>query len=141
MFRIILAEDNPGDVLLFQEALRSRGLVCDVVVAEDGYKAIAMLQAALDDGGTAPDLIVLDVNLPKHNGDAVLRAVRSRDLLASVPVIMLTSSASPNDKESAMALGASLYIQKSSNLDELLDIGRVVEDILRAKPQTLPQLP
>lgn len=133
MFRIILAEDNPGDVLLFQEALRSRGLACDVIVAEDGHKAITMLHAAVDGDGAKPDLIVLDVNLPKHNGDAVLREVRNRESLAGIPVIMLTSSASPVDREAAMNLGASLYIQKSSDLDELLEIGKVIEEILRGK--------
>lgn len=129
----MLAEDNPGDVLLFQEALKSRGIACDLQVADDGHKAMAMLHAVIDGDGATPDLIVLDVNLPKHNGDAVLREVRSRDSLAGIPVIMLTSSASPLDREAAMKLGASLYIQKSSDLDELLEIGRVVEDILRGK--------
>lgn len=140
MFRILLAEDNPGDVLLFQEALKSRGVNCDLVVAEDGHKAISMLHAAVDGRGAAPDLIVLDVNLPKHSGDAVLREVRSRNLLAGIPVIMLTSSASPIDREAALKLGASLYIQKSSDLDELLEIGRLVEDILQNKRDGLRPL-
>ena len=130
MFRILLAEDNPGDVLLFQEAIKGRNLPCEIVVAEDGHKAIAILKAA-HSNGTPLDLIVLDVNLPKHSGDDVLREVRGQDSLAGIPVIMLTSSASPADQATATKLGAHLYIQKSSDLEELLQVGKVVEGILR----------
>jgi two-component system, chemotaxis family, response regulator Rcp1 len=132
VFEILLAEDNPGDVLLFQEALKGRALPCQVRVADDGHKAIALLG---DESGPIspwrPHLIVLDVNLPKHNGDAVLRHVRRQPWLKDVPVIMLTSSASPADRAAAIELGASLYLQKSSDLDELLEIGKIVEAILR----------
>jgi CheY-like chemotaxis protein len=131
VFEILLAEDNPGDVLLFREALNSRQLPCNLVVAADGQKAIALLGA---EGAAAPSwrphLIVLDVNLPKHNGDAVLRHVRRQPWLEGVPVIMLTSSASPADRAEAIDLGANLYLQKSSDLDELLEVGKIVEEVL-----------
>ena len=130
MFEILLAEDNPGDVLLFREALDSRQLPCNIVVAPDGQKAMALLE---DGHGWRPHLIVLDVNLPKHNGDAVLRHVRGQPLLQGVPVIMLTSSASPADRAAAIELGANLYIQKSSDLDELLEVGRIVEEVLNQR--------
>ena len=131
MFEILLAEDNPGDVLLFREALNSRELRCNLVVASDGQTAIALLGG--EAGGTPawrPHLIVLDVNLPKYNGDAVLRHVRRQSWLKGVPVIMLTSSSSPADRAAAMDLGASLYLQKSSDLDELLEVGKIVEAVL-----------
>ena len=137
MFEILLAEDNPGDVLLFREALKSRDLACNVVVAQDGQKAIYLLSepGSHSNAGWRPNLIVLDVNLPKHNGDAVLRHVRGQPWLEGVPVIMLTSSASPDDRAKAMDLGASVYLQKSSDLDELLEVGRVVERYLvRGRP-------
>lgn len=131
MFQILLAEDNPGDVLLFREALKSQGVPCDVVVAEDGQKAIALLRnAAVDAAGFRPHLIVLDVNLPKQNGDAVLRHLRHQSIFKDVPVIMLTSSPSPAECAAALELGANMYLQKSSDLDELLDIGRIVEGVL-----------
>jgi CheY-like chemotaxis protein len=134
VFEILLAEDNPGDVLLFREVLNHRGLGCNLVVAADGQKAISLLQ---DETGSSwrPDLIVLDVNLPKANGDAVLGHVRRQSRLNSVPVIMLTSSASPTDRATAMELGASLYVQKSSDLNELLDFGKIVEAVL-SRPGT-----
>lgn len=127
MFEILLAEDNPGDVLLFQEALNSCRLACHVVVAEDGQKAMALLG---DEALWRPHLIVLDVNLPKYNGDAVLRHIRRQPALQGVPVIMLTSSASPVDRAAAIELGANLYLQKSSDLDELLEVGKIVKAIL-----------
>jgi CheY-like chemotaxis protein len=127
VFEILLAEDNPGDVLLFREALNNQGLSCNLVVAADGQKAMALLG---DAGGNRPDLIVLDVNLPKANGDAVLRHVRDQPRLTGVPVIMLTSSSSPADRAAALDLGATLYLQKSSDLNELLNLGKIVEGVL-----------
>jgi chemotaxis family two-component system response regulator Rcp1 len=128
VFRILLAEDNPGDVLLFREAVRSRRLVYDIVVARDGYEAISILNAT--NAVTRPDLIVLDVNLPKYDGTAILREVRSMESLRGVPVIMFTSSASPADRAAAEELGANLFLEKSSDLEELLKVGQVVESIL-----------
>ncbi len=131
MFEILLAEDNPGDVLLFREALNSRQLTCNLVVAADGQKAMALLGDGAGEPPTwRPHLIVLDVNLPKYDGDAVLRHVRRQPWLKGVPVIMLTSSASPADRAAAIDLGANLYLQKSSDLDELLEVGKIVEEVL-----------
>jgi CheY-like chemotaxis protein len=131
VFQILLAEDNPGDVLLFREALNSRELPCNVIVAGDGQKAIALLEGEGDRRERwRPDLIVLDVNLPKYNGDAVLRHVRRQPWLEGVPVIMLTSSPSPADRAAAIDLKASVYLQKSSDLNELLEVGKIVEAVL-----------
>jgi DNA-binding response OmpR family regulator len=117
--------------LLFREALNSRELRYKVVVAADGQEAIVLLgDEAVGPSAWRPDLIVLDVNLPKHNGDAVLRHVRRQPWLHGVPVIMLTSSASPADRATAIDLGANLYLQKSSDLDELLEVGKIVEAVL-----------
>ncbi len=132
MYEILLAEDNPGDVLLFREALSSCQLPCNLVVAQDGQKAIALLGDESARPAWRPHLIVLDVNLPKHNGDAVLRHVRRQPWLEGVPVIMLTSSASPADRAAAIELGANMYLQKSSDLDELLEVGKIIERVLGA---------
>ncbi len=132
--RILLAEDNPGDVLLFREALRVCNLTYELVVTEDGEKALRLLENIGTPGNPAPpDLIVLDVNLPRHSGQEVLRWVRGNAALAAVPVIILTSSASPDDKTTAMELGADLYVQKSSDLDEIFQFGHTVQDLLERK--------
>ncbi len=128
-FRILLAEDNPGDVLLFREALKTGDFRSELMVAEDGQQAITLVEAAAS-GGLRPDLIVLDVNLPKHNGDEVLRHIRNEPALAGVPVMMLTSSASPADQAIAVDLGVDLYLQKPSDLETLLGIGKIIGTIL-----------
>jgi two-component system, chemotaxis family, response regulator Rcp1 len=127
-FRILLAEDNPGDVRLFREALDSLALTFELIVAEDGQKAIAILKNT--EGPQALDLIVLDVNLPRHTGDEVLRQVRAEPSLASIPVIVMTSSEAPADKAAATWLGADLYIRKPSDLEELLEVAKVIEKVL-----------
>ena len=132
MLRILLAEDNPGDVLLFKECLRARGLKCELVVAEDGQQAIAMVRDVAS-GGPRPNLIVLDVNLPKQSGAEVLRHIGSEPDLAAIPVVMLTSSSSPADRATAERLGASMYLQKPSDLDALHQLGGIIEDILLAR--------
>jgi CheY-like chemotaxis protein len=129
-FKILLAEDNPGDVRLFCEALDSRALPFELTVAEDGEKAIAIVKNA-SAGGTQLDLIVLDVNLPRHKGDEVLRQVRAEPSLRSVPVIVLTSSAAPADRATATWLGADLYVRKPSDLEELLEMAKVIEEMLK----------
>ncbi|HYL38864.1 MAG TPA: response regulator [Bryobacteraceae bacterium] len=141
MFRILIAEDNPGDVLLFREALRGCNLSFEIVVAEDGQRAMALLE---DLGKAGPqrgtDLIVLDVNLPKHCGDEILENIRRDPSWAEIPVIMLTASASPDDQARAKQLGANLYIQKSANLDDLFEIGRAVEALLKHKGGSRPDV-
>lgn len=132
MLRILLAEDNPGDVRLFTEALNSRNIKFDLSLAEDGQKALAMIQrVAAEDPANSPDIIVLDVNLPKHNGDEVLRQLRAEPRLRGIPVVMLTSSESPADQARAVELGADLYIRKPSDLQELMDIAKIIEDVVR----------
>jgi chemotaxis family two-component system response regulator Rcp1 len=138
MIRILLAEDNPGDVLLFQEALKSRNFDCELVVAQDGQQAIAMLRDVAS-GGPRPHLIVLDVNLPKQNGDAVLRQIRLEPGLAGIPVVVLTSSSSPLDRATADGLGANLYIEKPYDLDGLYRLGQVVEEVLRGQYTLSPK--
>ncbi|HEY6392320.1 MAG TPA: response regulator [Bryobacteraceae bacterium] len=133
MFRILLAEDNPGDVLLFREALRSRNFKCELVVAGDGQQAIAMVRDVAS-GGPRPHLIVLDMNLPRHSGADVLRQIRSEPGLAGIPVVMLTSSSSPIDRATAEKLGVSLYLQKPSDLEGLQQLGGIIEDIAGTAP-------
>jgi CheY-like chemotaxis protein len=133
MFRILLAEDNPGDVLLFREALKTRNFQFELVLAGDGQQAIAMVRDVAG-GGSRPHLIVLDVNLPKRSGDEVLRQIRLQPGLAGIPVVMLTSSSSPLDRAAADGLGVDLYVQKPSDLDGLHELGGIIEDILRRGP-------
>lgn len=130
MYRILLAEDNPGDVLLFREALKTRNLSAEIHLAEDGQKAIDLITGRAPGEPLRPHLIVLDVNLPKHTGSEVLQQIRCLEALSSIPVIMLTSSSSPSDRERAKWLGADLYLQKPSDIDGLLEVAKIIEEKL-----------
>ena len=122
---IFLAEDNPADVYLLREALAAEcaGEI-DVVVAQDGEEALDFFQGrgAFHDAGH-PDLIILDLNLPKSDGNDVLKVIRETASLATVPVVILTSSDSPRDRAAAERLGANHYITKPSDLDDFLALG------------------
>jgi CheY-like chemotaxis protein len=132
VFRILLAEDNPGDVLLFREALKSCDFPFELVVAKDGQEAIDVVGnhvAAGKAGGL--DLVVLDVNLPKRSGDEVLRQIRREPALSGLPVIMFTSSSWPSDREKAGELGATHYLEKPATLDQLLQTAKLIEGVLK----------
>jgi CheY-like chemotaxis protein len=123
---ILLAEDNPADVYLLREALNSRtgaGQV-NLIVVTDGEQAMDYVQRRGQFGAAlTPDLIVLDLNLPKSDGSDVLRCVREQSEFRTVPVVVLTSSDSPKDRSVAEKLGADCYITKPSDLDAFLALG------------------
>lgn len=122
---IFLAEDNPADVYLLREALAAAsGSEVTLIVAHDGEEALDFVQqrgAFLEP--VEPDLIILDLNLPKNDGSEVLRSVRTSERLRKVPVVILTSSDSPRDRANAEKLGADAYITKPSDLDAFLALG------------------
>ena len=121
--RILLAEDNPADVYLIEEALREHEVDFKLDVAQDGEQALAVLA----DGIAKFDLVLLDLNMPKRGGSEVLEKLRGK----STPVVILTSSDSPTDRMQAMELGATHYIRKPTGLDDFLAIGAVIKDIVR----------
>ena len=133
--RILLAEDNDGDVFLVRRALEKRGLSHELVVAHNGEEALAWLDAHSDpenrdDCDVPPDLILLDLNLPRINGGQLLSHIRKCDTFSRTPVIVLTSSDSPKDRQMAMELGANLYFRKPTDLASFMDLGRIIEETL-----------
>lgn len=127
--RIILVEDNPADVFLIKEAMRSHGIPFDLQWFSDGEDAVAHLEG-LGTTGKVPDVILLDLNLPKLDGKEVLVRIRQIERLRHVPVAILTSSDSPHDRHEAARLGASIYIKKPPTLDEFLDVGGTIKELL-----------
>lgn len=121
--RILLAEDNPADVYLIEEALREHEVDFKLDVAQDGEQALA----AIADGIANFDVVLLDLNMPKRGGSEVLKKLRGN----STPVVILTSSDSPADRTQALELGATHYIRKPTGLDDFLAIGAVIKDIVR----------
>lgn len=119
---ILLVEDNPTDEKLTLRALRSGQVPAEVVVARDGKEALDVLYGDGESGsGLVPDLILLDIKLPKLNGLEVLEQIRKRKETESVPVVMLTSSDDMYDIATSYRLGANSYIRKTEDFDQFMD--------------------
>jgi CheY-like chemotaxis protein len=126
--RIVVVEDNPSDFHLLQEALRDAGVCCVLTHFHDGDDAVNQLAAA---GNTAPDLIVLDLFLPRTDGLDILAALREQPALAGVPVLVFSSSAYIQDKISSASLGATAYITKPVSLHGYMnDVGPAIRTML-----------
>lgn len=124
--RIFLAEDNEGDVFLVRRALEKHGLRCDMVVARDGEEALRILEGMRPGGNEFPEVILLDLNLPRIDGTQLLQRIRKTKALATTPVVILTSSDSPRDRDLAMQLGANQFFRKPTDLVSFMQLGEVV---------------
>ncbi len=122
LIRILLVEDNPGDVRLIREALKSSPIQCLLTVAEDGLAAFQILSQAGSDGAVLPDLIVLDLNLPKKHGCEVLAELKTDPCLRHIPVVVLTSSRSDEDVRRSFEHNVNLYLTKPSDFSCFYDI-------------------
>jgi CheY-like chemotaxis protein len=125
---ILLAEDNPADVYLVKEALSEHGVDCTLRTLADGRDVLTIIASA--DSGWTPDLIILDLNLPRHDGIEILQKVRETQSIAEVPVVVLTSSDSPRDRLTASDVGATRYVRKPSNLEQFLQLGALFKELL-----------
>jgi CheY-like chemotaxis protein len=129
--RILLVEDNTADVYLFRKALESAALKFDLTVLRDGAEALAFVRSTGKYADSVvPDLVVLDLNLPKSGGIQVLRAIREEANFANVPVAVVSSSASPHDFAETEHIGVERYIIKPAGLDAFLQIGQIFKELL-----------
>jgi CheY-like chemotaxis protein len=127
--RILLVEDNPGDVVLTREALAAAQVPHELHVARDGVEALAFLQHRHPHtGAPRPDLILLDLNLPRVDGWELLGVLKADAALATIPVVVLTSSEMEEDIARGYRLHASSYIVKPINPDDLM---RTARDLAR----------
>lgn len=119
--RVLIAEDNADHLLLAEMALRALPSVkVDTIGAHDGQEALAILNGEGTHATTPlPDLVLLDLSMPRVDGLTVLREMRKNPSLASLPVVVLTSSSRPEDIDAAYAYGANSYVVKSSGLSNL----------------------
>ena len=130
MRRIFMAEDNPADVYMLDLALKESGIKFQLEVAYTGKEALAFLDREKASGEPRLDLILLDLNLPHHDGTDILRFVRQEPRLSSVPIVLFTSSDSPKDRLNAMREGADRFIRKPSQLREYMAIGTTLKSML-----------
>ena len=125
-----MVDDNPGDVRLAQEVLRGGDLARHLEVVEDGDAAIAFLRRqAPFETAPRPDLVLLDLNLPRRSGLEVLRSMKADDTLRPIPVVILSSSARQRDVAAAYDSGASCYIVKPRDLAGLEAAYRAIETL------------
>jgi CheY-like chemotaxis protein len=126
---ILLVEDNPGDVELVREALGEGKISNTLHVASDGVQAMEFLkQQGSHAGASCPDLVLLDLNLPRKNGREVLEEIKSDPKLRLVPVVVLTSSKAEEDILRSYDLHANCYVTKPVDLEQFLHVVRSIED-------------
>jgi DNA-binding response OmpR family regulator len=132
---ILLIEDNPADANLIHEALLEHAVRCEVLEIRDGESGVKYFDCLDRNEAPCPDLVILDLNLPRRPGAAVLQRIRASGGCAHVPVIVLTSSNDQKDRDETARLGASLYIQKPAGLDEILQLGALFREVLEKNRQ------
>jgi two-component system, chemotaxis family, response regulator Rcp1 len=125
---VLLVEDSPGDVRLTREALKDAKVHINLHIASDGVEAMAfLLREGKHANAPRPDLILLDLNLPKKDGREVLEEVKTSPTLKSIPVVILTTSASDADIQRSYLLHANCYITKPVDLDGFLTVVKSID--------------
>jgi two-component system, chemotaxis family, response regulator Rcp1 len=120
---LFLVEDNPADAMLVEIGLENTRAAYTLEVAKDGAEAIEfLLQMGKDRGCSRPDLILLDLNLPRVTGQEVLRMIKGDPNLQAIPVIVLSSSSEQSDVVTAYRCGANSYLQKRASIEETFDL-------------------
>ena len=126
---ILLVEDNPGDVRLTQEVLKDGRIKNTLRVVGDGVEALEFLhREGLHADAKTPDLILLDLNLPRMSGREVLAEIKSDPDLHRIPIVVLTTSAAETDILTSYDLHANCYITKPVDLDQFVKVVRSIED-------------
>jgi CheY-like chemotaxis protein len=131
VLHILLAEDNLGDVFLVRQALTEHRILHELHVVKDGEEALEFLDRMGDAGAPpCPDVLLLDLNLPKVDGPQVLEAFRNHPACAETPVVVVTSSDAPADRKRVSDLGATAYFRKPYDLSEFMRLGTVVKEVV-----------
>ena len=127
--QVLLVEDSPGDIRLTQEALKDAKIHINLHVVRDGEQAMSFLMREGEHANAPrPDLILLDLNLPKKDGREVLQEIKESPTLKIIPVVILTTSAAEADILRSYLLHANCYITKPVSLDGFLTVVKSIED-------------
>jgi two-component system response regulator len=126
---VLLVEDDPGDVLIAREALAAGRLSTDLHVVTDGVDALSYLRRTDDfTDATRPDLVLLDLNLPRKSGHEVLAEMKQDPDLRRIPVVVLTTSQAQEDITKSYDLHASAHVSKPADFDQFTDVVRQIDD-------------
>jgi CheY-like chemotaxis protein len=127
---VLLVEDSPADILITQRAWQASGVAAELIVARDGQEALDYLlrqgRYAADPAWRAPDLVLLDLNLPRLPGLEVLRSIRAAPALPPVPVVVLTTSRRAEEVRALYAAGANTYVEKPRDFQRFIEVLRAV---------------
>jgi len=127
--KILLVEDNPGDVRLIKEVFKDAKIYNSMQIAYDGEEAMNILRKEGGyTGASFPDLILLDLNLPKKDGREVLREIKDDDALKCIPVVILTTSNAEEDLIETYKMNANCYITKPVDLDQFINVVKSIEN-------------
>ncbi len=130
--RLLVVEDNPTDALLLRRALTEHGVDYEMVVVGDGEEAIEYLEKCK---GAKPELIIVDLNLPKEDGIEVLKVYRGSPSFIETQMVILTSSDSPSERQRAEIIGVDAYLRKPIELDAFLALGGTLKKLLELRPK------
>jgi two-component system, chemotaxis family, response regulator Rcp1 len=135
---VLLVEDDPGDVMIAQEALKASRLTSKLTVVPDGVEAMKYLRRENGYGdATRPDLILLDLNLPRKSGHEVLAEVKADPALRKIPIVVLTTSGAAEDVVRSYDLHANVYVTKPVDFDHFTGVIKQIDDFFL----TVAQLP
>ena len=124
---ILLAEDNPGDIRLIQEAFRDASIEPIFHTTADGQKTLEFLWQHREDGATYPDLLLLDLNMPRKDGFDVLKELCENPAYPPLPVLVLTSSEAREDVIRSYDLAANAYLTKPNTPDQFVSLAQAIE--------------
>ncbi|MEP7353182.1 MAG: response regulator [Acidobacteriota bacterium] len=135
-FRILVVDDNEADVYLLRQALKKAGVNCELTIIEDGSEGLAFSSGqGKYSGGPIHDLAVIDLNLPMHGGDDILKRMRENQHLEHVPVVIWTSSATSLERAKVEAMGITRFMTKPMDLEDFMRIGEAVKEVLLEIPR------
>ncbi len=136
---VLVIEDNPADIGLLKTFLEGAQQTCKLQIAQDGEEALNYLNSCGTLEKPRPDLIIMDLNLPRMDGKELLSKVKARDSLKGIPVLVLTTSDSEDDVRTCYQLGANCYLNKPGDLEAIIELFQIVENFW-LKSVRLPQV-
>lgn len=128
--KVLLAETNPADVLMIREALKLQQMDFELWVQYDGEQMMRCIDRLEADELPRPDVVLLNLDLPRAGGEGVLERVRRSEKLGDVPIVIVTSSDTPEERERTARLGAAQYFRKPADYEAFMHLGAVIKGMI-----------